>query len=284
MMERWRAPLTLPIVVSSGAVLLHTPMRTRHLTMTIDEFHVMAREPGWKYEYWSGQAHISSAHRSVSTSLDIEPRACRSPCLIRPAASSYEPTMIAAYVAAFRDTIDYCDWEEARIVESARDNVIGFFSGARGKPLPASRLALIAHPEVEQESVVGAALVAEMKGESVQLELLFVTPEWQRMGVATALVSATLEQLYESGHRTLKSRYNLGNEESRAWHRAFGFVDDSDLLLAESYCRLAEHELWRREKVGDLTPVERQKLNLEIDRWRAQADQLSAVARRWRAH
>ena len=104
------------------------------------------------------------------------------------------------------------------------------------------------------------------------------------MGVATALVSATLEQLYESGHRTLKSRYNLGNEESRAWHRAFGFVDDSDLLLAESYCRLAEHELWRREKVGDLTPVERQKLNLEIDRWRAQADQLSAVARRWRAH
>ena len=240
----------------------------------------MAREPGWKYEYWSGQAHVSPAHRSVSTSLDIEPRPCRSPCRIRPAENSYERAMIGAYVAAFRDTIDYCDWEETRIADSAGNNVIGFFSGERGKPLAASRLALVAHPEVEQDSVVGAALVAEMKDESVRLDLLFVTPEWQRTGVATALVSATLNQLYESGHRTLKSRYNLGNKESRAWHRAFGFVDDSDLFLAESYYRLAEHELWRREKVGDLTQGERQKLNREIDRWRVQADKLSA-ARRW---
>lgn len=256
-------------------------MRTRHLAMTIDEFHLMAREPGWKYEYWSGQAHISPAHRTVSTSLDIEPRSCRSPCRIRPAESSYEPAMVAAFVEAFRDTIDFCDCEETRIVDSAGDNVIGFFAGERGRPLPASRLALVAHPGVEQESVVGAALVAEMKDQSVRLDLLFVTPEWQRMGVATALVSATIDHLYKGGHRTLKSRYNLGNEESRAWHRAFGFVDDSDLLLAESYFRLAEHELWRRERIGDLTPVERQKLTLEIDRWRVQADELAAVAGRW---
>lgn len=278
----------MPNVVSSGAVLLHapmrsSPMRTRHLTMTIDEFHLMAREPGWKYEYWDGQAHISPAHRSVSTSLDIEPRPCRSPCRIRPAESSYEPAMIAAFVAAFRDTIDFCDWEETRIADSARDNVTGFFSGERGKPHPASRLALVADPEVEQESVVGAALIAETKHESVRLDLLFVVPERRRMGVATALVSAILEQLYESGHRTLKSRYNLGNRESRAWHRAFGFVDDSDLLLAESYYRLAKYELWRREKIGDLAQVERQKLNLEIDRWRVQVEKLRAAARRWHA-
>ena len=258
-------------------------MRTRHLNMTIDEFHLMAREPGWKYEYWSGQAHISPAHRSVSTSLEIEPRPCRPPCRIRPAESSYERAMIVAYVAAFRNTIDYCDWEETRIADSARDNVTGFFSGERGKPHPASRLALVADSEVEQESVVGAALVAEMNDGFARLDLLFVTPEWQRMGVATALVSATIDQLYDSGYRTLKSRYNLGNTESRAWHRAFGFVDDSDLLLAESYYRLAEHELWRREKVGDLTQVERQKLNREIDRWRVQADKLSTAARRWPA-
>ena len=144
-------------------------MRTRHLTMTIDEFHLMMREPGWKYEYWSGQAHISPAHRSVSTSLDIEPRPCRSPCRIRPAESSYEPAMIAAFVAAFRDAIDFFDWEETRIADAARDNMTGFFSGERGKPLPESRLALVADPEVEQESVVGAALVTETKHESVRL-------------------------------------------------------------------------------------------------------------------
>ena len=48
--------------------------------------------------------------------------------------------MIAAFVAAFKDTIDFCDWEETRIADSARDNVIGFFSGERGEPHPASRL------------------------------------------------------------------------------------------------------------------------------------------------
>ena len=255
-------------------------MRTRHLPMTIDEFHVMARKPGWKYEYWDGKAHISPAHRTVTTSLDTEPRSYRSPCQIRPVESRYQPSMIDAFVAAFRDTIEYCDWEDERILDSARENVIGFFSGERGNPLPASRLALVSQPEGERESVVGASLVVGMRGGSALLDVLFVTPEWQRRGVATALVSSVIDRLHDGGNSTLKSRYNLGNDESRAWHRKFGFVDDSDLFLAESYYRHAEHELWRREKLGNLTREERQKLMLEVDRWRVQADDLSAIADR----
>ena len=255
-------------------------MRSRHLPMTIDEFRVMARKPGWKYEYWDGKAHISPAHWSVTTSLDTKPRSYRSPCWIRPVESRYQPGMIDAFMAAFRDTIEYCDCEDERILDSARKNVIGFFSGERGNPLPASRLALVSQPEGERESVVGAALVIGMRGGFVLLDVLFVTPEWQRVGVATALVSSVVDQLHDSGHGTLKSRYNLGNDASRAWHRKFGFVEDSDLFLAESYHRHAEHELWRREKLGDLTREERRELMLEIDRWRVQADELSAIAGR----
>ena len=255
-------------------------MRTRHLPMTIDEFHVMARKPGWKYEYWDGKAHISPAHRTVATSLDTEPRSYQSPCQIRPVESRYQPSMIDAFVVAFRDTIEYCDWEDEKILDSARKNVIGFFSGERGNPLPASRLALVSQPEGERESVVGASLVVGMRGGSALLDVLFVTPEWQRRGVATALVSSVIDRLHDGGNSTLKSRYNLGNDESRAWHRKFGFVDDSDLFLAESYYRHAEHELWRREKLGNLTREERQKLMLEVDRWRVQADDLSAIADR----
>ena len=166
--------------------------------------------------------------------------------------------MIDAFVAAFRDTIEYCDCEDERILDSARKNVIGFFSGERGTPLPASRLALVPRPEGERDSVVGAALVIGMRGGSVLLDVLFVTPEWQRAGVATALVSSVVDHLHDSGHGTLKSRYNLGNDASRAWHRKFGFVDDSDSDLFMSWRnrtrdeRHAEHELWRREKLGDL--------------------------------
>jgi len=255
-------------------------MRSRHLPMTIDEFHVMARKPGWKYEYWDGEAHISPAHRTVTTSLNTEPRSHQSPCQIRPVESRYQPGMIDAFVAAFRDTIEYCDCEDEKILDSARNNIIGFFSGERGDPLPASRLALVSEPEGEWESVVGASLVVGLRGGSALLAVLFVAPEWQRRGVATALVSSVVDRLHDSGHGTLKSRYNLGNDGSRAWHREFGFVEDSDLFLAETYCRHAEHELWRREKLGNLTRQERRKLMLEVDRWRVQADELSALAGR----
>ena len=188
------------------------------------------------------------------------------------------PSMIDAFVAAFRDTIEYCDWEEGRILDSARDSVIGFFSGERGNPLPASRLALVSHPEGKWESVVGASLVVGMRGGSPLLDILFVTLEWQRKGVATALVASVIDRLHDSGHGTLKSRYNLGNDASRAWHGQFGFVEDPDLFLAETYRRHAEHELWRREKLGNLTRGERRKLMLEVDRWRLQADELSALS------
>ena len=238
----------------------------------------MAREPGWKYEYWDGKAHISPAHRAATTSLDIEPRSYRSPCRIRRVESRYQQGMIDAFVAAFRDTIEYCDCDDDQVLDSARDSVIGFFSGERGIPLPASRLALVSRPEGKRESVVGASLVVEMRGGSPLLDILFVTPDWQRMGVATALVSSVVDRLHDSGYRTLQSRYNLGNDESRAWHRKFGFVEDSDPFLADMYCRHAEHELWRREKLGNLTGEERQKLMLEVERWTVQADELSAMS------
>lgn len=254
-------------------------MRTRHLPMTIDEFHVMAREPGWKYEYWDGKAHISPAHRTATASLYIEPRSYQAPCRIRPLKRRYQPGMIDAFVAAFRDTIEYCDCDDEQVLDSARNNVVGFFAGERGSPHPASRLALVSQPEGERESVVGASLVVGMRG-SALLDVLFVVPQWQRMGVATALVSSVIDGLHDSGHSTLKSRYNLGNDGSRAWHRKFGFVEDSDLFLAETYYRHAEHELWRREKRGNLTREERQKLMLEVDRWRVQADELAAIAGR----
>ena len=231
----------------------------------------MAREPGWKYEYWDGKAHISPAHRTATTSLDIEPRSYRSPCRIRRVESRYQQGMIDAFVAAFRDTIEYCDCDDDQVLDSAKNNVLGFFSGERGIPLPASRLALVSQSEGERQSVVGASLVTGMRGGSALLDVLFVIPQWQRMGVATALVSSVVDGLHGSGHGTLKSRYNLGNDGSRAWHRKFGFVEDSDLFLAETYYRHAEHELWRRDKLGNLTREERKKLMLEVDRWRVQA-------------
>ncbi len=193
------------------------------MAMALEEFRLLKRKPGWKYEYWNGEAHISPGHRVVTMSLDIEPRSCQSPCQIGPVVTRREAELIAAYLAAFRDTIEYCDWEEERIADSANKSVVEFLAGERGDPLAASRLALICHPEADGRVVGGAALLVETDDKCPLLDMLFVAPEWQRRGIATALVSSAVNQLHGRGYRRLKSRYMLGNDKSRAWHEGFGF-------------------------------------------------------------
>jgi RimJ/RimL family protein N-acetyltransferase len=87
--------------------------------------------------------------------------------------------------------------------------------------------------------------------------MLFVSPAWQRQGLATALVTAALNALHSIGVAALESSYMLGNAESQAWHQQFGFVEEPDLFLAQAYYRQSEYELWRRETIGDLTDAER---------------------------
>ena len=99
-----------------------------------------------------------------------------------------------------------------------------YLGGERGKPLPASRLALVFHPETEERVVGGGALLVEMDDGCPLLDVLLVSPEWQRRGLATALVSSAIDQLHGSGYRRLTSRYMLGNDESEAWHGKFGFA------------------------------------------------------------
>jgi hypothetical protein len=76
----------------------------------------------------------------------------------------------------------------------------------------------------------------------------------------------------------LISRYHVGNEPSRDWHRRFGFVEEPDLMLDRLYSAVARHELWRREKMGNLTPSEHEALLSERARWQSQVDELEKVA------
>lgn len=252
-------------------------MRSQHISMTIEEFETMPRKLGWKYEYWNGQAHISPRHHAVTTSVEIRPRPLKAPCTLRAVEQKDEPHLISSYIAAFQDTIEYCDWSPEKIAASAREAIQNFFAGKRGKPLPSSRLAVVSQLGTGSELVIGAALVVEKDDEASLLDILFVIPEWQRQGVATALVSATVNDLYQAGVKTLKSCYVLGNQESRAWHQKFGFVEESELSLARLYCHQAKHELWRREKIGNLTEMKRAALLAKIEQWQARVAELEKL-------
>jgi GNAT superfamily N-acetyltransferase len=253
-------------------------MRSQHISMTWQEYELLPLKLGWKYEYWDGQTHISPRHNVVSVSVALQPRPIRSPWVLRPVITTDEPELIAAYIAAYSDTIDFCDWEANRIEAAAQKDIGDFLAGKRGNPLPASCVAVASHPETGNEIIIGAALIIAPGEAAPLLDMLFVLPEWHRKGIATTMVSAALNKLYRSGGETLASRYVLGNEESRAWHQRFGFVEETDLLLVRLYYRHAQHELRRRQQLGGLTEKDRKALTAEHERWKARVEEVEAIA------
>jgi RimJ/RimL family protein N-acetyltransferase len=253
-------------------------MHSQHIPMTMEEFKLMPWKPGWKYEYWDGQTHISPRRHVVVTTVEVKTRFVNSLFRLRPVKRNDASQLITAYLEAFQDTIEYCDWEPEKIADSANTTIRDFFAGKRGNPLPVSCLAVGIQSNVVGNELIGAALFVKKDDERPLLDILFVLPKWQRKGLATTLVSAALNELYNNGVKTLKSLYMLGNEASLAWHRKFGFKEEPDLFLARVYYHHADHELWRREKLGKLTKTERQILTSEVQQWKAQVDKLETIA------
>lgn len=253
-------------------------MRSRHPTMSFEEFERMPRELGWKYEYWDGAAHISPGHQVVVATVPTAPRSESSPCAIRPLEPADEAPLVAAYVRAFGGTIEYCGWQPGKIVESARESVGRYLAEKRGQPHAASRVAVAVEPGEREETVVGATLLLDGGPELAQLDMLFSVPEWHQRGLATAMVGSAVNALHAAGIGTLESAYVLGNAPSRAWHRKFGFSELPDLTLARHYWRYFAEECRRLESLGESSPDEMAELARLKDYWREEAKRLEKIA------
>ena len=243
--------------------------------MSEDEFLRLPRDLGWRYEYARGIARISPRHIVVPMRADVTPRPVDSGgLLLRPIDARDAPGLVRAFHDGFRDTVEYCDWPDARIRQSGEDAVRTFFGGKRGAFHPASRLAF--SPE-QPYLVVGAALVIQ-KATGPFLDMLFIRPPWQRRGLAAALTGAALNHLFAVGESHLGSAYDLANQPSRRWHEKFGFVEQPDSFLARARAQVARHELWRRHEVGGLGDGDRAALQAEAEHWERLAASLEPKA------
>ena len=101
------------------------------------------------------------------------------------------------------------------------------------------RANLLAHPEYlilgpeglaegrmyvaeEGGSVVGFATWAAQAGGTIELEDLFVDPDWRRRGIAAALVSYIVDVLRARGVRWLEV---TANPHAEGFYSAAGFID-----------------------------------------------------------
>jgi GNAT superfamily N-acetyltransferase len=74
----------------------------------------------------------------------------------------------------------------------------------------------------EDGSVVGFATWAIQPGGAIELEDLFVDPDWRRRGIATALVGHIVDVLRARGARRLEV---TANPHAQGFYAAAGFTD-----------------------------------------------------------
>lgn len=249
-------------------------MRSRHLPMSLEDYYLLPEHPGWKSEYWDGAVHLTPRHHGVVTIVPVAPRAIKVPYTLRPAVPQDAAKLVAPYTAAFSATIEYCDATMLEVRQAARRALQAHFAGGRGAPMPG--ISQVAVEKGAGQTLLGAALVVELE-QGPLLDLLFVAPAGQRRGVATALGAAVLNQLHRAGATRLASKYHIGNDESRAWHQHFGFVEEPDLTRARLYQMCARHELWRGEELGNLPAAERARLAAACEFWERQVEELEKI-------
>lgn len=254
-------------------------VKSEHPEMSMEEFELLPMRPGWKYEYWDGRAHITPRENSVIVAMPVTARRASTSFVLRRVSSDDALELTAAFLEAFVDSVEYCDWKTDKINKAADKAIRSHFSGARGRPHIASRVAMAFDRGLRRDSIVGAALLTQAPRYPI-LDLLFVRPAWQRLGIATALMSNAMNELHDLGETLLKSAYHAANEGSMNWHHRFGFAEEPDLLRARLYASSARHELWRREKIGGLNHSEKARLRDEADSWEQEVERLEAIADR----
>ncbi len=255
------------------------PAEIRRQRMTIDEYHLLPFHPGWKVEYFGGEAVFQPrenyAHGTMAvlprSELDVEGVSFRGSDPLD------APGLSALFRCAFSETPEYAGWPADRFDVEPRKVIADIFSGKRGPVCAATRLAIGDAAGADDGTIIGAALVVEHGAGAALLDVLMIAPGWQRRGIASALAAAVLGTLARSGHELLISRWHLANEASIAWHRRLGFREEPDFLNAKLYLRAAEHELWRLKKLGQLTAEKRASLTDAQQLWQREVARLEAL-------
>jgi GNAT superfamily N-acetyltransferase len=250
------------------------PITSQHIPMSYEQWQCLPYQPGWKYEYVDGCAHIRPSHQVAVTQVAVTPRTVNAPCALRPVVASDEARLLPVYMQAFADNQAFCDYTETRFYRAAQQDVWESFHGRRSPLLGASRVAVDTHGGTPQ--LIGAALLSRDAGYGPVLDLIFVLPSWHHRGVATALASEVMRVLAQDGEQTLTSCYQLGNVTSQKWHQGFGFVELPDLRYAQVYLRQAQQELYRCEQSGDTGSDVHARLVAEVAHW---CDRVAALER-----
>lgn len=220
-------------------------MKSKEVPMPLDEYLNLAQPFGYKVEYWDGKAIYTPREHHIDTKLTLAPQAVTTSYCLQKVDAANNTQIIDAFFAVFKDSVEFCNWEEPDLAEFAKTRINDYFKGQRGTPHPASVLAL----SPDNGELAGLLLICDAKS-GINLDLLFVIPQHQRQKLATNMLIFASNQLHAAGIKELTSSYHICNEASQQWHQAIGFIDSyDDYYLRLKYAHL-RNEVIRREKLA----------------------------------
>jgi N-acetylglutamate synthase-like GNAT family acetyltransferase len=234
-------------------------------------FERLPRRMGWKHEYFEGTAYLRPASRHVPFTLDLAPRDPGRRRGIRPVTPDDEPALRQPFLEAFALAPEYAGYPMAKFRQAAAKYLAGYFGDVRGTPSPVSVVA------ESRGEIIGAALVKD-RPEGPLLDCIFVRPDHNRKGWATALAAHAVNELVRRVAAQLRSYAMLANAASLAWHARFGFREVPNEWVAGARWRHYTYELERHDRLGDLSPAERAELKARVDYWAKESDCLERQA------
>jgi len=250
-----------------------------HRRMSWAAFERISRQPGWKYEYIDGKAHITPAHTVVSFLLDLAPRECKGPPGIRSLIEADQDALLPPFLDAFHQTPEYAGYRARAFKKSALRYLRGFFGNVRGQRSPLSVV-------IEKKGQIIAAALIKRGQRFPLLDSLFVCSRYRRDGLATSMVNRVVNSLLEQGEAKLVSYALLANDLSLAWHHHFGFQEVPDLWVASDRWHAYAHQLDVHQQANDLADRDLAELAERTAFWRAEVDRLRELEKRnfWAAH
>ncbi len=226
--------------------------------------------PGWKREYFGGTAHLRPNWLMVIFEKWLTPAPSVAAAGLRSIAEADVPLLRDLFVDAFRVAPEYADDPDDTYPANADRYLAGFFGNDRGEWSAASRVLV-------RDGVAVAAAAIKIGKRWPILDCLMVRPRCFRQGLGMLVASASLAALAADGHPRVRSAAKLANEESIAWHRAFGFAELPCQMVTEARWRCAANELDRRTEHGLLTPEQRAASTAEVARLRAELDAIAEL-------
>lgn len=220
--------------------------RSLRLNLTPEQFHRLPRNAAYRYELIDGEVWLSPRPRWYHALLDLatfpQLQEVELPkrVSIRPLAETDWVELPAVFSSAFHRVQPFASLDKDERLNAARQALNQTRSGGDG-PLIASACHVAYDEECGQ--IMGAILITlvplvdlsdidrsarwEQSPEQSQgrphLTWIFVNALAAGHGLGTALLSATVNVLHESGYIDLASTFLEGNESSTLWHWRNGF-------------------------------------------------------------